>query len=303
MAPLCADVGWLQSLNRISLDLITLMEHFDCQENTCNEAKISETEDKKDEWPPQKEDFIIKGLLQRSRPIQLTSIDIHRGVIWALRVHSDLSLLPMCFPSFDELFLHSSLFQDFPLNYTSNEYQIPFINDALESKADFMTGEFVDLSDLEHIMNLGISWGLDKKEMLTYFIITMYEMGKDNMVDDLINIGRQVEVSQFIDNAVDIVCVRLNTTLTLMKKVKEYRGVIGMLDADTCHWVKEKAGIAIQERPRMTHIVKQGKPPPLENTHSLILRIMRLDSESKSQVHALSIMSGTLLRVVEQFGL
>merc|ERR1712238_639342 len=121
---------------------------------------------------------------------------------------------------------------------------------------------------------------------------TMYEMGKDNMVDDLINIGRQVKVSQFIDNAVDIVCVRLNTTLTLMKKVKEYRGVIGMLDADTCHWVKEKAGIAIQGRPR-----------PLENTHSLILRIMRLDSESKSQVHALSIMSGTLLRVVEQFGL
>jgi hypothetical protein len=73
-----------------------------------------------------------------------------------------------------------------------------------------------------------------------------------------------------------------------------------MLDADTCQWVREEADKALEDDPDLIITEIDGKLLPMEITHGLILQMMRMTVMNQSQTHALSIMSGTLLKALEQ---
>lgn len=138
--------------------------------------------------------------------------------------------------------------------------------------------------------------------MLTEFLLVMYELGKDNMIQHLITSTRLIEVERFEEGGMLIACVRLEAALSTLKKVKQCRSILAMLDADTCEWVKEQAEISTIENSKSicTHR-DDGELIPLASTQELILRVKRVSSANRIDVNALSVMCETLLQAVEVF--
>jgi len=269
-------------------------EHIDIPLDANNESGA---------WPPQQKDIIIEGLLRRCGRLDDGSLEIHGGVVCAVQLSDDLSSLSMCVPSFDSLFLRESFNQHFPKTSMPNEFQNDFIDAALRRKASHVDGPTVNHSDLDDIVALGRSWGLVKSQVLTQFLLVMYELGKDDVVDNLANSStRLIEIETFLDGGIPIVCVRLNAAIGTLKKAKQCRSILAMLDADTCEWVKEQAVLTEEERPDRIHWQDEyGKLISLMNTHALILRIKRMSSVNRIDAYALSVMCETLLKAVEQF--
>merc|ERR1712087_125510 len=74
----------------------------------------------------------------------------------------------------------------------------------------------------------------------TLFLLSMYEFGKDTIVDEVLTKSASlVSVEQFCDDGVDIICRRLNYLLHVQNR-SEIRNLMGSLDADLCDWVREK---------------------------------------------------------------
>ena len=143
---------------------------------------------------------------------------------------------------------------------------------------------------------------MNKGQMFTQFVILVYEVGKDDMVEDMLNTTKRVlDMPTFIAGGILLSCVRLNTAVMIYKKSKHHRSFLAMLDADTCQWVKEEAEKAIAEKPELRDIGRDGKVPSIAKTNAFILQMIRMTVLNQSQTHALSIMSGTLLKALRQF--
>jgi len=308
ISPLCADPGWLHSLHKIVLDLFEFLEVDINKNDEIIFPKLSIIgmgkdlcDSKKDLWPIFDDDYIIRGICERYRKIKISSLIIHKGIIQACIISDDLSMLSSCFPSYEELFLQSSLSMELPLIFISNEFQEHFIENSIQAMA-FSTNENekINRSDLNLIINLSKSWGIEESHVLTRFVLMIYELGKDNTIVNLVHqCQKQMDVNDFIGGGIDIVCTRLNMNVSLIKKSSQ-RGIIGMLDADTCQWSRERA----DER-KNSHIKELGQEclhSSLRSTHTFIQTLLRLNSSSsRSELHALSIMCGTMLKAVEQF--
>ena len=158
----------------------------------------------------------------------------------------------------------------------------------------------VNREHLDDIVLLGRSWGMDKGHVLTQFLLVMYELGKDDDVEDLFNsVTRLLDVDMFLDHGIAIVCVRLSTALSILKKAKQCRGILAMLDADTCEWVREQARTTRAQKPDIVAINEEGSLISLDNTQALILRMKRMSSVNRIDAYALSVMCETLLKAVD----
>ncbi len=250
-------------------------------------------------WPKLEEDITIRGLTQRAMTLDETSLEAHNAIICAIQLNDDLSLLPMCVNSFDTLFLRQAFSLSFPRTYTANEYQITFMETATRHQGELAEGT-VNREYLDDIVTLGRSWGMDKGHVLTQFLLVMYELGKDDHVEDLFNsITRLIDVDMFLDNGIAIVCVRLSTALTVLKKAKQCRGILAMLDADTCEWVREQARTTRAQNPDIVVIDEEGRLISLDNTQALILRMKRMSAVNRIDAYALSVMCETLLKAMD----
>ena len=103
----------------------------------------------------------------------------------------------------------------------------------------------------------------------------------------------------FLDHGIAIVCVRLSTALSILKKAKQCRGILAMLDADTCEWVREQARTTRAQKPDIVAINEEGSLISLDNTQALILRMKRMSSVNRIDAYALSVMCETLLKAVD----
>jgi len=299
VGPLCENPVWFTALNKLSLELITLLRSTIDGDSLGFEDDIQC--DDYGVWPPLQKDVVIENLLRnRSGNLDDSSLETHGAVVCAAQLTNDVSTLSMCFPLLDNLFLRESFVQNQPLSLVANEYQTTFISDALRRKASRYHGETVSHADVDDIVTLGRTWGMDKSTVLTEFLLVMFELGKDDTVENLITSTRLIEKERFVEGAMPIACVRLDAAISTLKKAKQYRSVLAKLDADTCAWVKEQAGISEEERPdRIRAHDSKGNLISFLNTHELILRIKRMSSVNRIDASALSTMCETLLNAME----
>lgn len=303
ISPLCEDLEWFQHLNKISMGLINLLRStVDTAEDESIESNTN-IERQPGVWPPLQQDHIIDNLIARACKLDDASLEVHRGVICALQLSNDLSMLPFCIPSFEELFERNSFEQHISVPIPPNEYQIAFIDTALQHKASRVGETSVNRSILEDVVSLGRSWGMDKSMVLTQFLLVMYELGKDETVEELANrSSRLIEVETFLQRGIPIVCVRLHAAIITLKKAR-CRGILAMLDADTCEWVKEQALLTenrSEDAQRIHFKDENGRFISLLSTHALILRIKRMSSVNRIDAYALSVMCETLLKAADK---
>mmetsp|Transcript_4547 Transcript_4547/g.5234 ORF Transcript_4547/g.5234 Transcript_4547/m.5234 type:complete len:1732 (+) Transcript_4547:341-5536(+) len=301
ITPLCQDGSWFRSLNKISMKIIRLL--LSTTDSDSYEQMDEDLGDKdKEVWPKLlEEDIMIERLVRKSLILNESSLEAHNVVICALQLNDDLSLIPMCIDSFDTLFLHESLSLPIPPTFRANEYQLEFIDSAIRRQAMLAEGLAVDSTYLDDIVTLGRSWGLDKGYVLTQFFLIMYEIGKDDLVESLANSTmRLVDVDTFMNHGIAIVCVRLNAALIILKKAKQCRSILALLEADTCEWVKEQAVSTLAENPDIVINGDDGGGMiSLGTTYSLILRMKRMSSVNRTDAYALSTMCETLMKAMD----
>ena len=300
IAPLFLDPNWFQSLNKMSIKIISLL-----LSTTVSEAyeDLDDTGTKignPDAWPIVQEDITIQSLLQKAFVLDESSLEAHNGIVCAVQLNDDLSLLPKCVDSFDSMFLRQSFSLPFSRTFTANEYQVSFIESATRRLGEIAEGPNVNREYLDDLVSLGRGWGFDKGYILTQFLLDMYELGKDDLVDDLFNsITRLIDVDMFLDHGIAIVCVRLSTALSILKREKQCRGILAMLDADTCEWVREQAKTTVVDNPDIVVTDEYGQLISLESTQALILRMKRMSAVNRIDAYALSVMCETLLKAVD----
>lgn len=306
MSPLCMDTGWLQSLIKISLGIIDYLEQVVTGNIFNPDDGIPDDPGYRVQgWPPLQEDTVLQNYFTRIRSIARSSIEVHRGTLLAIQLsddEEDVEMLQMCVPSYDDLFLKHAFYQEFHFEHEANEYQHEFINAALRRHAVQASGPSIHHKDIEVVLTLGRIWGLNKGQILTQFILLMYEIDKDDIVEDMVGTTQRIlDMPSFVAGGIMLSCVRLNAAVMVLKKAKHHRSLLAMLDADTCQWVKEEAEKAMREKEELRDIGRDGKLPSIQRTNALILQMMRMTVLNQSQTHALSIMSGTLLKALAQF--
>ena len=299
VAPLFDIPTWFPSINKISMKMLKLMisttdrEPYDEQDETPNEESEGC-------WPSVQEDIVIQSLIQKSFNLDESSVETHHGIICAVELNDNLSVLPMCVESFDSLFLRDSLATPFARSFKINKHQQLFIEAAIKRQGELAEGPTISRYYVDDLVTLGRIWGLDKGHILTQFLLVMYELARDDFVDDMFNsVTRLLDVEMFLDHGIPIVCVRLNTALSILKKAKQCRNVLALLDADTCEFVKEQARACINEIPDIVVKNDDGALVSLENTHALILRMKRMSAANRIDAYALSVMCETLLKAMD----
>ncbi len=300
IAPLCLDPDWVQSLNKMSMKiLMVLLSAIDSEPYSEELGEPLEC-NMKGQWPKINSDMIIEGLMQTPIALEESSLETHYGILCAIHLNDDLSLLPMCVNSFESLFMRESFSLQFSRSFTANEYQLSFVESSIKRLGELAEGPNVGREYLDDIVALGRSWGLEKSNILTQFLLAMYELGKDDLIEDLFNsITRLVDVDMFLDNGIAIVCVRLSAALSFLKKVKRCRSMLAMLDADTCEWVREQARVTRTENPGILVFDDAGNLISLDSTLSLILRMKRMSAVNRIDAYALSVMCETLMKAME----
>jgi len=289
---------WLREVVRISLDLLKPLDKLD---RRADPPKLADFGDPSfttsDLWPPLKDDCTLQGLSRKWNNSHFNILADHRGILCSLQLTSDLDRIKACFPNLDEMFLSILHMKKVPLTFETNgavrEKRGQFIIQALHLKA-----ESSDLA-LDEVIYLGTLFGLSKDFVFTTFVICMYELGKDDEVDDLVAAsGRLLNIPEFLDGCIDVVAVRLSVILNILKREKHYRIILSSLDADTCQFVHELSAKTNVARPI---IDDDSMIRTLSSCHFLTLRMIRLSAQfRKAEIQSLSILSGTLLKAVQQ---
>ena len=293
IAPLLQESEWFYGVNKIALEMMVLLETSVDRETEDSNLEVEEST----RWPPLQDDFVMqRHLKQSSIPLQNSSLEVHKGVICAIQLSDDLTMLPQCVPSYESLFSKGSLHEQHSPTTIANVYQIDFIKLCAFRKANLLTGPVIVEDDVEELVVLGHSWGMDKSQVFSHFLLSMYKIGKDDMVEDLfLKSSRFLDVPSFLIGAMPLVCVRLNAAVAILRKTRQCRSILAMLDADTCEWVKEQAEVSSREKGIIEeHMV------PLESTHSLIMRMTRMNVVNKIDAYALNGMCETLLKASEK---
>ena len=311
VAPLCMDVDWLYELSRIALEVLALISRTDSKSGSGHSLSSSFSankgydEDDQDStqgniWPILQGDVVLESMESRSQKVELSAIETHQAIVSASQLTDDFSTLAYCIPSFEEMFLQHSLFEVVATPSSCTEFQVDFLSHAVVRKAHLVEGPIVDRFALSEIENLGKAWAVDLTQIRAQFLLAMYDVGKDEMVDDLANMGpQQLDFHLFVMGGLEIACMRLHSIVATLRRMPSYRGIVSMLDADTCMWLKEQAVVATQSRSLV-----EAESIPLYLTHAFILRLLTMcsaieDTDSSEKAHAMSIMSGTLMSAMQ----
>lgn len=346
VAPLCLDLNWMGELSDVSLVVLSLLGQSagesatdqtsedplsaaaatvtnaatfalqklfgddNAEENENNNS--AEMNTRNNIWPKNRDDIILRNLISRARPATPVSLDIHRAIVCAAKLTDDLASLSYCVPTFADMFLQGSLFEEMSAPTEFSELQEEFINDVVLKKALKAEGTLIDQTELEELETLAYAWGVERIRLRAQFLLHMYDAGKDHMISDLANMSNeQLDYPLVVEGGLEIACARLSRILIELKRAKIFRSILAMLDAETCKWIKKEAEKAADHLITSTEYDIdddddfQWQSPPLSSTHALVLRLLRMsssvgDSNSSQKAHSLSILSGSLLNAVQE---
>lgn len=305
LSPLLRDTEWFTAVGRMALQVLALLRECRLQEakpdNLTAPVEAKEGSVSKTSWPVLRGDFLLERLADRvPRSVDESAVDAHSVVICALLVSGDIKRLVECVPSIYDLFTQSALFDQVPTTQDVPELQQYFLNDAVFSFAKRYTGPPLDSFDLGEIETLARVWNFDLKTVRTLFLLATYELGKDSLVDDLVTKAPvQIDVHGFVEDGVNIACRRLDKVLSSRRRRKSVRDAMGLLDADTCEWIKSRV-----EESTPVLDVKESSEVEMEATNLFVMRLLSLSSSSdvtpalKVKIHALVVLSGILAKAL-----
>jgi len=301
-APLLETPGWLGSLGKAGLSILTLIARVEyCQDRT---LKMPEDRSVGRGWPPIREDLILMRIISQYRQTHINAIDAHRVVVAGCVVSTDLETLCQCIVGFYECFDTHALFDATSLSPDGDAgKQLVFLEQSIIERALAFQKPILERFDIDEIETLSLLWSIDVRDVRTIFLLAMYELAKDTVVDDMltkVSSQRGMDMERFIEDGLGIVCHRLNYLLHI-KRTPETRKILGMLDADTCEWIRDQAETTASlldsdngETDRMVLDV------PIQLTHIFVMRLLSLASaagsekETRLKIHSVSVLSGTI---------
>jgi hypothetical protein len=176
--------------------------------------------------------------------------------------------------------------------------QYELLDGLLVEHAKKIATPIVDRFDLDGLEVVGKSMGIDARYVRTRFFVETLRLGKDSSIDDLLasNISH-LDKRLFVDETIRIVCQRLDSTISSLKKTKSYRGVVSVIDANISRWIKEEAAKGPSRQNNLA-------PVSLIATHTLVLRCQSvsksvLDEALDKKIDAICTVSVTLLKAVQ----
>ena len=202
-------------------------------------------------------------------------------------------------PSFSNLFLTGSIFSEMQPIASGSPEQRDLLDEAILDQAKSSKSPVVDnFSSCRSCELFGKSLGVDVKYVRTRYLIEMIRLGKDPSIDALLGASiSSLDGAFFAEKIVEIVCTRHHATILSLKRTKNYRGILSLLDADASRWVK---GEAAKYNPSQKNSFASTS---LITTHSLVTRVQNmsesLDDSISEKVDALCLMSSTLLNAVQ----
>ena len=303
------EKGFDSSFHSVSSESTTSLP----RERSGNFRTLFKTNEQSQVWPvPPKSDPILSTIEYKTAPllqsISPRSLSTHKSILCSLQLTDDLPLLSQCFPMLSNAFLIHSLFQD--IHHTSiacTEVQHEFIHSLLYKKAMRATQPILHSLEFHNISIIGLEFSLDQSYILSSFCLIMYNLGKDAFIDELITSNPSMfDMALLVNGTTSIVCERIHVTLSTMKKVRKFRGIIGMVDADLSSWIKEEADKLNQG---FWKVMKQRKSdtnestlPSLSDTHALVHKLLwlaeRCNHPSYKNILLLSKFTGQLLQAV-----
>lgn len=299
--PLLEDQDFVDKVGHCALVLLDLLSIVTDGKN--NEPLIdSDRREAGIGWPPVREDVVLKRLQEQSRRLKPEALDSHRIIVCGTLLSDDIEILSECVPSIYGAFTPTSLYDPVDDTIGDLEKQMEFLENAVVFRARATQGgpPFFGRVDLGEVETLAQLWNVDLRDVRTMFLLAMYELGKDSLVDQMVTVSsdRNLDLERFIQDGLGIACRRLDRVLS-GKRSPQVRAVIGMLDADTCEWIREESEISeclVEE--------VEDENVPLSSTHLLILRLLSLASTTGNKaivvkIHTLSILSGTLMKAME----
>lgn len=303
-APLMQDHQWLNDFGRLALRVLDMVTEVEWHEDIHTfDWPASDATD--EWWPPLQSDFILERALLKVRPLDESARDAHYVVICGLLVSEDMNALAPCVPAIYDCFLSLSLFNPVTVLPSPSPDQDTFLASAILLQARNYTGQPLENFRLGELAILGSKWGFSLATLRTLYLLAMYEFGKDTLVDDLLTRAfTLIDAFRFLDGGLDIVCRRLDEFFQsdFMKR-RHMREVMGVLDADLCDWIQQQAASA--EQGSIGPVVADPLTG-LNLTHVLALRLLSLskmasvDTTLRVKIHSLAVLSGTLLKEVEE---
>eukprot|EP00985_Skeletonema_marinoi_P014265 scaffold7206_cov143-Skeletonema_marinoi.AAC.7 len=254
--------------------------------------------DKSEMWPPLRECPILSALVSKLCPVKSSSVMLHHIVAFTFEMTHDIDSIASAVPSFTSLFSVGSLFSEMPPIPKESIEQRGLIDQAIVDRAQKSSSNpIIDNFDcIKDVELVGKAFGLDPRYTRTRYLIEIIRLGKDASINDLLG-GSSAALMKplFIEELVEILCVRLHDIISSLKRTKQYRGVVSRLDAEASTWVKEQAE-------RITSQDDEYTPVSLIITHSLILRLrsMAENDALSEQINSLCLISETLLKAVRE---
>jgi hypothetical protein len=298
VSPLIQDREWFAAVGRTGLQLLAIMQECKVENPSTFVFELDATVGS---WPSLRPDFKLQKMIEKmSRPVEESALNIHSVVLCAFLVSSDINALAQCVPTLYDLFLPPSLFH--PVIYSTNvpELQQRYLSNAIITFAMQYTGPVLESFDLGEIMALAKVWNFNPASVRTIFLLAMYELGKDQTVDELVTKASfLIDGNYFVEGGVSIACVRLNRILNAGRtNSSSVRNAIGVLDAELCEWIKQRAAktISLVETPALDISV--------EITHLFVMRLLSIsvssnfDQEIRNRIHSLIILSGILMKAI-----
>jgi len=306
MMPLCLNNDWLRGLSKIANEVLGLIESIDETDKTNLESCEGEVgTNYSDGWSLNHEnDFFLLNICKRTPIMKRCALELHRGIIAALLFCDNLELISQCLPATDDIFLRSSLFTGVDGSPIEQDGRMNVVDEILLKKAQQVKTP-VNFTQLNKIIELGERWGIPSVTICTRFVLAIYRVGKDAMVEDALSDDCQLDVELFVKSGVEIASVRLHVLVGTLKRVRKLRPIMAQLDADTCEWSKQMAEES-QHLQEYSQLVG-ADPPSLAMTHEFLMRLVqfsfmmgpnnRADAEMAG---ALSAFSDSLIKLMHQ---
>eukprot|EP00980_Cylindrotheca_fusiformis_P005921 scaffold1246_cov134-Cylindrotheca_fusiformis.AAC.13 len=300
VAPLFHEPDWVTSFSEAAATVLEMLSEIKWHDSERIDLWDADYEQDPTTWPPVADCVILKRLVTRNRPLSESALDAHRMMLTALKLSKDVSSFTQCIPSFYDLFTPAILFNEAVSHPDEEEKQHAFLQEAIVAFARDYDGpslESLYLGDVEALAQL---WEFDMVNVRTLFLLSMYEFGKDHVVDEVLTKSASlVSVQHFCDDGVEVICRRLDYLMNVQNR-SEIRSLMGSLDADMCDWVKEKADAA------EPLVDGSNLDVPIGSTHLFGLRLLSLAAsaeiakEERVKIHSLIVLSGTIVKALEE---
>lgn len=300
VAPLFHDTEWVKAFNEIAAYVLDLLAEIKWHESERIDLWDPDFDEDPSTWPPVKDCIVLKRLVTRNRAIFESSLDAHRMLLKALKLSKNISSFSQCIPSFYDLFTPSIMFSNAAPHPEEEQKQHAFLQEAIVTYARNYNGPNLETLHLGEVESLAELWEFDLVNVRTLFLLSMYEFGKDNIVDEVLTKSASlVSVQHFCDDGVEIICRRLDYLMS-DESPFDMSNIIGSLDADMCDWVREKAD---ESDPLVDDPILDV---PIGSTHLFGLRLLSLAAsaeiakDQRVKIHSLIVLSGTIVKSLEE---